>query len=98
MPSASRCCLNEVLGLADAQIGNRAQQSHTIYVAQYLFRDPHGKYCLSVVEIPGLWYAVLMKLLRLLTGNTRETSKLVAAVDKSLIERAFVRRAKEIES
>ncbi len=45
-----------------------------------------------------VWYAVPMNLLRFLTGNTRETSKLVAAVDKPLIERAFLRRAKEIES
>jgi hypothetical protein len=51
-----------------------------------------------MAEIPGVWYAVVMKLLRLLTSNTRETSKLVAAVDKPLIERAFLRRAKEIES
>lgn len=39
-----------------------------------------------------------MNLFRFLTGNIRETKKLVAAVDKPLIKRAFLRRAKEIES
>ena len=39
-----------------------------------------------------------MNLLRFLNDNTRETSKLFAAVDRPLIERAFLRRAKEIES
>lgn len=52
----------------------------------------------DVAEISGLWYAQPMNLFRFLTGNARETSKLVAAVDKPLIERAFLRRAKEIES
>lgn len=39
-----------------------------------------------------------MRLFRFLTDNTPETIKLVAAVDKPLIERAFLRRSKEIES
>lgn len=47
---------------------------------------------------PELWYDLLMNFLRFLSANTRETTKLVAAVDKPLIERAFLRRAKEIES
>ena len=51
-----------------------------------------------MAEIPWVWYDPLMKLLHFLTGHTHETSKLVAAVDKPLIERAFLRRAKEIES
>jgi hypothetical protein len=51
-----------------------------------------------VAEIPLICYALLMNLFRFLTGNTPETTKLVAAVDKPLIERAFLRRAKEIES
>ncbi len=51
-----------------------------------------------MAEMLRIWYALPMSLFRFLIGNTRETSKLVAAVDKPLIERAFLRRAKEIES